>query len=258
MTGGVVVFGDETGVPMVLRALWPDKPAFMVMDPKREAAVNWSFTIYEGPPLLGHPEPSGRAEFIKNMLGWPSPKLGVICSYSRILWRDLIQAFPMGVVNLHGGKLPEYRGANVLQWAMINGEKETAVTLHYVDEGIDTGPVIAERKVSIEDCDTALTLREKLAGAGEALLAEWIPRLAASRVPAKTQDESRARAWPRRKPEDGLIDWSWPDEKIQNLTRALVPPWPGAFYTGRDGNKVVVDRPLDIEDIRRLRHEAAG
>jgi len=159
------------------------------------------------------------------------------------------------VVNLHNGRLPEYRGANVLQWAIINGEPATAATLHYVDEGIDTGPVIDAVEVAITEADTALTLRERLVITDIALLERWLPQLLGGPAAAVPQEAARARTWPRRRPQDGAIDWNQTDRQIRDLTRALVPPWPGAWYVDRDGTTTVVSQVLEPDDIKRLRQE---
>jgi methionyl-tRNA formyltransferase len=256
-SNSIVVFGDEFGLPVVLevlREVLNKSPAACVIDPRRKTAQDWRTNHAGSLHILRHPQKSQRERFV-GMIAGLNPALGIVFSYSRILWPELIDTFPLGIVNLHGGRLPEYRGANVLQWVIINGEAETAMTLHYVDAGIDTGPVIAELPVVIDDGDTAVTLREHSAQSAKTLLAEWLPRLIEGKVTARPQDESSARTWPRRKPEDGLIDFSWPDERIRNMTRALVKPWPGAHYFDRSGRKIIIDRALSREEVAALRRE---
>ena len=182
--------------------------------------------------------------------------MGVICSYSRILWKELIDFFPMGVVNIHGGKLPEFRGANTLQWSIINGEKSTAATLHFVDEGVDTGSVIDAAEVVIETHDTAFTLLGKILKASASLLDIWLPSLLNEKAPAYPQDESKAQVWPRCTLDDGLLDWVHSDEEISLLSRALAAPWPGVFYYTDDNKKVVIDNALTSSEVAKLRKEA--
>lgn len=172
-----------------------------------------------------------------------APDAIVIWSYSMILPAAVIEVPRRGCVNVHGGLLPEYRGPHVMQWAIINGESETGVTLHYVDAGIDTGPIIAEARVPIGVEDDALTVRGKLKVAGARLLRAWWPAIAAGTAPRVPQDESRARYYPLRSPEDGRVDWTAPAVGIYNLVRALVAPWPGAFTELR-GAKLVLRRVL--------------
>lgn len=175
-----------------------------------------------------------------------APDVIVIWSYSMILPAAVLDVPRGGCVNVHGGLLPAYRGPHVMQWAIINGESETGVTLHYVDAGIDTGPVIAAERVSIELADDAATVRAKLKDAGARLLRTWWPAIAAGTAPRVPQDESRARYYPLRSPEDGRIDWSAPAVSIYNLVRALAAPWPGAFTTLGEG-KLVLRRVVVAE-----------
>jgi len=158
------------------------------------------------------------------------PDLLFVWSYPMLLPPDLLAIAPRGAVNLHGGLLPEYRGGHVMNWAIANGERETGATLAYLDEGIDTGPVIAQRRFAIESDDDAASLRAKLKTTGVALIQEWWPAIADGSAPAIAQDESKARYYRMRTADDGLIDWARSNTGIVNLVRALVSPWPGAFF----------------------------
>lgn len=169
------------------------------------------------------------------------PELFFVWSYSMLLPPQLITLAPLGAVNLHGGLLPQYRGGHVMNWAIANGEHETGATLAYLDEGIDTGPVIAERRFPIEAHDNAGTVRDKLKLAGAALLHEWWPAIERGTAPRVPQDESSARYYRMRTADDGLIDWSMSNRRIHNLVRALTAPWPGAFATV-DGKRLVIRR----------------
>jgi len=187
-----------------------------------------------GLPIRMQP-PRDRIEPFVRELGALAPDVIVIWSYSMILPEAVVGVPRRGCVNVHGGLLPAYRGPHVMQWAIINGESETGVTLHYVDAGIDTGPVIAEERVRIEPDDDAPAVREKLKDAGAHLLRRWWPAIAAGTAPRVPQDESRATYYPLRTPEDGRINWSSPAASIYNLVRALAAPWPGAFTSlGRE------------------------
>jgi len=181
-----------------------------------------------GLPTRMHPPRDSVEPFVQE-LGALAPDVIVIWSYSMILPEAVIGVPRRGCVNVHGGLLPAYRGPHVMQWAIINGEAETGVTLHYLDAGIDTGPVIAEERVPIELTDDAPAVREKLKEAGARLLRTWWPAIAAGTAPRVPQDESRAKYYPLRSPEDGRINWSAPAASIHNLVRALAAPWPGAF-----------------------------
>jgi methionyl-tRNA formyltransferase len=122
------------------------------------------------------------------------------------------------------------------------------VTLHYIDEGIDTGPVIADVRFPIEWEDDAASVRGKLKGAGLRLLKEYWRAISSGTATRISQDESRARYYRLRTPEDGLIDWSRTSTEIYNLVRALVHPWPGAFTFLR-GRKIVVRRVVPVKAL---------
>jgi methionyl-tRNA formyltransferase len=247
---GFIAFADATGLAAL--GSFGDGCRAVVVDPARTDPGQVAALLGRDRPVLCHPDRPGR-ESCERAIRALAPALGLVFSYNRILWPELLAAFPHGVANLHNGRLPDYRGANVLQWAIINGETETAATLHYLDQGIDTGPIIEARAVAISDDDTALSLRDRLLVADRQLLERWLPRLLAGPVPATPQPVAGGQSWPRRRPEDGLIDWSWSDERIRNLIRALAAPWPGARYRDRDGRTVILDRPLSLGEIRDLR-----
>jgi methionyl-tRNA formyltransferase len=175
------------------------------------------------------------------------PDLLFVWSYSMLLPPELIALAPLGAVNLHGGLLPGYRGGHVMNWAIVNGERETGATLAYLDEGIDTGPAIAEQRFPIEAQDDAASVQGKLKAAGQMLIEKWWPAIEAGTAPRVPQDESRAHYYRMRTEEDGQIDWSMSNSAICNLVRALVSPWPGAFTFLAD-TKLVVRRlrPVDV------------
>jgi len=112
-----------------------------------------------------------------------SPDIIVVWSYSMILPPEIIKLPRLGCVNLHGGILPEYRGGHVMQWAIINGERETGVTLHYINEAIDTGPIIAKAKFPIESHDDGVSVQHKLQELGATLLSEWWQKIIKQTAP---------------------------------------------------------------------------
>jgi len=174
------------------------------------------------------------------------PDLMLVWSYPMLLPPNLTALAALGAFNIHSGKLPEYRGGHVMMWALINGERESAATLHRVDAGIDTGPVVAEERLAIEWGDDIVSLQGKLAMAGTTLLAKWWPALVDGTAPQIPQDESRAHYYRMRTPADGLIDWAHSNIQIYNLVRALVAPWPGAFTRIGD-TKLVLRRVTPID-----------
>lgn len=191
-----------------------------------------------GIPVLIQP-PSSKIEPFAAALRAVKPDVILVWSYSMILPPAVLEVPRLGCVNVHGGLLPNYRGGHVMHWAIINGESETGVTLHYMDEAVDRGPIIAQAHVPIAWEDDALTVRAKLRSAGMELLRTWWPAIAAGTAPRIPQDHTQARYYRLRTPDDGLIDWSAPATRIYNLVRALVAPWPGAFTFFR-GQRVVM------------------
>jgi len=150
--------------------------------------------------------------------------------YFRNMLKPPLLALPgRGALNLHGSLLPRYRGRAPVNWVLVEGESETGVTLHYMDERADHGDVVARQAVTIDRDDCALSLTRKLAAAAETLLRLEIPRLAAGRAARVPQDHAQATKFGGRRPDDGAIDWQWPAERVRNLVRAVTDPWPGAF-----------------------------
>ncbi|MBA3768493.1 MAG: methionyl-tRNA formyltransferase, partial [Acidobacteria bacterium] len=166
-----------------------------------------TFAAARSLPILTQPLRRQCKPFIEQLRSL-APDLILVWSYSMILPPAILEIPRAGCVNLHGGLLPEYRGGHVMQWAIINGERETGMTLHYMDEGVDTGPVIAEESFPIEWEDDAASIRGKLKDAGVHLIKEYWNAITGGTAPRISQDESRARYYRLRTPEDGLIDWS--------------------------------------------------
>ena len=191
-------------------------------------------------PILTQPR-RAEAQAFADALRDLNPDVLVVWHYSMLIPPEVLHVPVRGTVNVHGGRLPDYRGGHVLQWAIVNGEPETAVTLHYVDETIDTGPVIAAAAVPISDDDDAASVAAGLEVAGLRLLKDHWQSIATGTVPATAQEPEVGMYWPLRTPADGVIDWSASATRIRNLVRALVPPWPGATTTVR-GETIVIER----------------
>jgi UDP-4-amino-4-deoxy-L-arabinose formyltransferase / UDP-glucuronic acid dehydrogenase (UDP-4-keto-hexauronic acid decarboxylating) len=153
--------------------------------------------------------------------------------YRNMVAPPLLEIPPAGGLNLHGSLLPKYRGRAPVNWALLMGEKETGVTLHYMTPRPDDGDIVSQRKVAISEEDTAVTLHGKLAEASSLMLDEILPRIREGNAPRIPQDHSRATYFGGRRPEDGEIDWQRSAAEVRNLVRALTRPYPGAFtYAG--------------------------
>ena len=149
--------------------------------------------------------------------------------YRNLLKADLLSVPRLGCINLHGSLLPKYRGRVPINWAIINGEKETGVTLHYMTQRADAGDIIAQKRIDIAETDTAKTLFCKAVDAAKTMLAETLPLIRDNKAPRLPQCEDEATVFPGRKPADGEINWNKSAVEINNLIRAVTKPYPGAF-----------------------------
>ncbi len=159
--------------------------------------------------------------------------------YRRLIRKPLLELPPKGCLNLHGSLLPRYRGRCPVNWVLVNGEKETGVTLHYMTPRPDDGDIVGQERIVIGDDDTAASLYEKLMPAAERLLDRTLPQILAGKAPRLPQDHSQATCFGGRTRADGLIDWRHSATQIRNLVRAVTRPYPGAF-TFWDGRKLFV------------------
>lgn len=186
----------------------------------------------------------------------PSATLAVSWLYSQIFPPRLLGQYPSGLLNMHGGRIPEYRGASVMQWAIINGETDLWVTWHSIVEAVDAGSIWSERSVRILPSDDAMSLRSKMIDLGISTFSSAAERLLAGATPIRVPDLSHGRVWPQRKPTDGVIGNGWPERRLRNLIRALPAPWPAATY--RDAQSVVsIRRIAPIEGARTIPYMTA-
>lgn len=184
-----------------------------------------------------------------------SPDLIIVFNYSKILKKELFEIPKLGTINIHPSLLPKYRGAHVVNWVLINGEKETGVTVHYVNEGIDSGDIIYQKKIKLTMKDTCATLAKKIEEIAVKTLSEALKSLAIGRVRRKKQDNKKATYYKKRYPKDGKIHWAKPAIEIYNLIRALVHPWPGAFYFDNKGRKVTIKKLIPIKKVKELKNK---
>jgi UDP-4-amino-4-deoxy-L-arabinose formyltransferase/UDP-glucuronic acid dehydrogenase (UDP-4-keto-hexauronic acid decarboxylating) len=170
--------------------------------------------------------------------------------YRHLLSDAIVSTAKHGAFNLHGSLLPQYRGRAPLNWVLVNGEKETGVTLHRMVKRADAGNIVAQQKVQITDTDVAMTLHRKLCAAAQSLLRDALPQIANGSIAEIVQDESQATTVRGRTPEDGRLNWEQSAESLHNLVRAVSDPWPGAFgFVGT--NKFIVWKS-------RVRHDVAA
>ncbi len=171
----------------------------------------------------------------------------VVADYGYLLPRQILEYTATGCLNIHPSLLPRYRGAAPIQRALMQGERVSGVTLMLLDEGMDTGDIIASEELCIAETDNALSVRERLASLGARMLVETLPRFLSGAITPVAQDETIATyADPIRKT-DTIIDWTRAAENIHNQIRALSPR-PGAFTRFR-GRRVKILRSLPRRDL---------
>ena len=157
------------------------------------------------------------------------PDLILVVGWTRLLGPELLRLPPLGAVGFHASLLPRYRGRAPVNWALINGADETGNTMFFLDDGVDTGDIIDQRRIPVLDEDDCATLYRKVADAAVDMLLEHLPALKTATAPRTPQDHRQATVMPRRRAEDGLIDWSRDARGLFNWVRALTHPYPGAF-----------------------------
>ena len=171
--------------------------------------------------------------------------------YRQILQREILDIPKSGCLNLHGSLLPKYRGRVPINWVLVNGERETGVTLHDMTPRPDDGDIVAQEKIAISDDDTALTLHRKTAQAADRLLDGILPRILNGTAPRIPQDHRQATYFGGRRPSDGEIDWFKTAREVRNLVRAVTKPFPGAF-------SFVGERKCFLWEVREIPLEIAN
>lgn len=207
----------------------PDKPAdrgIISIPPVKKFAINENLPVYQFDKI------SKEGEAVLKDL---NADIFVTAAYGQILSKNILQIPKYGIVNVHASLLPAYRGSSPVQWAIINGEKETGVTIMQTAEGLDTGDILLTKKIGIDEFDTTKTLMDKLAELGAEAIVEYLDLLQSGKeiTPIK-QDEDKATYYPMLKKNDGKIDWTKSATEIFNLMRGT-DPWPGTFaeYNGK-------------------------
>ncbi len=149
--------------------------------------------------------------------------------YRNMIQAPILQIPQKGCLNLHGSLLPRYRGRVPINWALINCEKKTGVTLHHMTTRPDDGDIVAQVEIDITENDTAASLHKKANTAAGEMLTDILPQIKAGTAPREPQDHSKASYYGGRTPADGEIDWNMAARNIRNLVRAVTRPFPGAF-----------------------------
>jgi methionyl-tRNA formyltransferase len=208
----------------------PDKPKGrgkeMQMTPVKACALAHHIPVFQ-PVRIKEPEA------VETLRGYEAD-IFVVAAFGQILSEEILNMPKYGCVNIHASLLPKYRGAGPIQWAIINGEKKTGVTIMQMDKGLDTGDMLFTKEVDIDERETGDSLHDKLAKAGAELIVEALPRIEAGEFsPIKQNDKDSCYAKMLQK-SMGKIDWTQDAHKLDCLIRGLLS-WPGAYtsYHGK-------------------------
>ncbi len=245
----IVYFGTGgLGVPS-LRKMYEEgiKPACIVTVPDKPAGrglkLKFSpikqFAIENNIPVL-QPENVNDVKIIKEIQEFKAD-IGVLIAYGQKISKQLIDIFPYGIINLHASLLPKYRGAAPVNWAIINGESKTGVTVMQINESIDAGKILAQAETEIGETETANELHDRLAIIGADLLIDTLEKIQDNSISPKEQDISKVTRAPKLTKQLGSINWNDPAAKIANLIRGLWP-WPGvhSLYRPKEGKIISV------------------
>ncbi len=199
----------------------PDKPRGRsrapLPSPVKEVALAHNIPLFQ-PRTLRRPE---NQEPIR---AW-KPDVIIVAAFGLILPREVLDIPPHGCVNVHASLLPRWRGAAPVPAAIIAGDEVTGVTIMLMDEGVDTGPILAQRPEPIRPDDTTASLTARLAVLGAEVLVETLPRWVNGEITPQPQDDAQATYAPMIRKEDGFVDWNEPADLLERRVRAYYP-WP--------------------------------
>ena len=159
-----------------------------------------------------------------------SPDLILVIGWSQLLKNPILKIPKIGIIGSHPTELPKFRGRAPIPWCIIKNLKQSALTLFWIQEGTDNGPILEQQKFLILDDDDASTLYEKMTKMGKTMVLKNLEQIKKGKITKILQDESKfIESWPKRTPNDGQIDWKNTAKKIHTLIRASTHPYPGAY-----------------------------
>lgn len=244
----------ESGYTIAGVVTAPDKPAGRGMQLTQSAVKK--FALEKGLKIL-QPEKLKSPEFLQELQSL-NADIQVVVAF-RMLPEVVWNMPPLGTINLHASLLPNYRGAAPINWAIINGEKETGLTTFRLTHTIDTGDILLQKKLKISDEDNAGNIHDRMMEEGSSLLVETLQKIESQSIRPISQNEiqqNEIKPAPKIFTETAEIDWNNSSEKIQNLIRGL-SPYPGAFtflagkklkiFKSESENKLHQIKPGEIE-----------
>lgn len=220
----------------VLSNIYKTEEIAAILTDKNSVEIS-GFSKRKGIPcFIGNPRDGRASNFISKI----NIDLLLSVNYLFLVDKDVINWPALGPINFHGSLLPKYRGRTPHVWAIINNEKRTGITAHYMTEGCDEGDIIQQIEIPIEPNDSGAALLDKYHDIYPKLVRDVILQFSSNKINRITQDHSKATYFGKRTPADGNINWNWQKERIRNWVRAQSTPYPGAFSMIND-KKVIID-----------------
>ena len=210
--------------------------------PIKKIALSYSLPVWQPKKIKDF------IDYIKKM----QPDLIVVVAYAQILPKEILTIPKYECINVHGSLLPKYRGASCIQAAILNGDEETGITIMKMDEGLDTGPIIAQESIKIADDDTGEKLFNKLSGLAGKVTASIIADYLDGKIELKPQDHSLASLTKLLDKGDGRIDWHKSAKEIERFVRAM-HSWPGAFTLFNNKILKIIKVDQKVLDINKYK-----
>lgn len=209
---------------IVLAVTQPDRPKGrgheMAFSPVKETALKYGIPVFQ-PEKLRNPEAVAEIEKAK-------PDMIVVAAFGQILPKSVLSLPKYGCINVHASLLPAYRGAAPIQWSILDGQKETGVTIMYMNEGLDTGDILLQKAIPIAADETGGSLHDKLSDLGAEALCEALPKIIDGSLKAVPQGEMTTPYAKQLSKEIGKLDFTRPAEELERYVRGL-NPWPGTY-----------------------------
>lgn len=257
----IVIFSDDYGIPQLLKHLPSGSVTGIVgaaIRPHQQQTLLALAESQKTPHFCQPRKTSPEYEMFVEQIRSLAPDLIIVYSYSMLLPPEILAIPAFGCINIHAALLPQYRGANPIQWAILNSETETGVTMHWMTDKFDKGDIIAQRRVPVYIDDTWRTILDRITVATDNLLETELPKVLNGTAYRTLQNEAAAKHHRRRKPEDGQFTWQESVWHIHNIIRALVKPHPGAFFKKTDNQCVYIHDYLSLSQITSMKYGCEG
>jgi len=208
--------------------------------PIKRVALENNLTVFQPPKI------KTAAETIKNL----KPDLIIIIAYGQIIPQEILDIPRYGCLNIHASLLPRYRGAAVLNAPILNGDKETGVTIMKIDAGLDTGPILRQAKIQLNGREILEDVHDRLAKLGAEILIPTILDFVAGKIKPRAQDDSQATYVKTLNKKDGQIDWQKPAAEIERMIRAY-NPWPGTYSRWQGKNLKIITAATEVLTVNK-------